>query len=61
MRTHVIGTEPSALRDVDGHARRAYGIDGDALVLVRPDNHIALIAEGADNQATLAFLDTLHS
>ncbi|WP_326651769.1 MULTISPECIES: FAD-dependent monooxygenase [unclassified Streptomyces] len=61
VRTHIIGTEASALRDTDGHARRAYGIDGDALVLVRPDNHIALVAEGADNQATLAFLDTLRS
>ncbi|WP_414167868.1 FAD-dependent monooxygenase [Streptoverticillium reticulum] len=30
------------LTDEDGHARRAYGIEGDGLVLVRPDNHVAL-------------------
>ncbi|GHC49471.1 FAD-dependent monooxygenase [Streptomyces cinnamoneus] len=33
--------------DHEGHARRAYGIEGDALVLVRPDNHVAL-STGAD-------------
>ncbi|MET7621551.1 FAD-dependent monooxygenase [Streptomyces sp. NPDC005408] len=60
VRTHAIDAEPSGLRDADGRARHAYGIDGDALVLVRPDNHIALITEGADNRAALAFLDRLR-
>ncbi|MFB7470832.1 FAD-dependent monooxygenase, partial [Kitasatospora sp. NPDC056184] len=32
---------PVPLADPDGTIRRAYGITGDALVLVRPDNHIA--------------------
>ncbi|WP_232661735.1 FAD-dependent monooxygenase [Pseudonocardia sp. TRM90224] len=41
VRTCVIGE--GGLVDDGGHARRAYGITGDALVLVRPDNHIALI------------------
>ncbi|MEV6540987.1 FAD-dependent monooxygenase [Streptomyces sp. NPDC051665] len=40
------------LRDHEGHARRAYGVTDPALVLVRPDNHIALLtrdpAEVAD-------------
>ncbi|MFD4559328.1 FAD-dependent monooxygenase [Streptomyces sp. NPDC058469] len=31
------------LRDHEGHARRAYGVTDPALVLVRPDNHIALL------------------
>lgn len=31
------------LRDHEGHARRAYGVTGPALVLVRPDNHVALL------------------
>ncbi|WP_079110740.1 FAD-dependent monooxygenase [Streptomyces roseifaciens] len=46
LRTHLIedGDDP------DGHARRAYGVEGDGLVLVRPDNHIALSA-GADRGA----------
>ena len=30
------------LRDHEGHARRAYGVTDPALVLVRPDNHVAL-------------------
>ncbi|MFF3458974.1 FAD-dependent oxidoreductase [Streptomyces sp. NPDC002730] len=61
VRAHAIGAERSGLRDTDGHARRAYGIGGDALVLVRPDNHIALITEGSDSHAALAFLDGLRS
>ncbi|MFJ9633627.1 FAD-dependent monooxygenase [Streptomyces sp. NPDC101175] len=32
------------LRDHEGHARRAYGVTGPALVLIRPDNHVALLA-----------------
>jgi len=32
------------LVDVDGHAHRAYDLDGDALVLVRPDGYIGLLA-----------------
>ncbi|MET7567491.1 FAD-dependent monooxygenase [Streptomyces sp. NPDC005492] len=31
------------LRDHEGHARRAYGVTDPALVLVRPDNHVALL------------------
>ncbi|WP_171165074.1 FAD-dependent monooxygenase [Streptomyces sp. I05A-00742] len=60
VRTHAVDASPSGLLDTDGHARRAYGVDGDALVLVRPDNHIALITEGADNGAVLAWLDGLR-
>ncbi|WP_268817727.1 FAD-dependent monooxygenase [Streptomyces sp. 3213.3] len=35
-------TVDNDLRDHEGHARRAYGITGPALVLIRPDNHVAL-------------------
>ncbi|MFF7727513.1 FAD-dependent monooxygenase [Streptomyces sp. NPDC008001] len=45
LRTHLVD-------DSEGHARRAYGID-EGLVLVRPDNHIALSA-GADRGAEIA-------
>ncbi|WP_329254182.1 FAD-dependent monooxygenase [Streptomyces sp. NBC_01478] len=31
------------LEDHEGHARRAYGVTDPALVLVRPDNHVALL------------------
>jgi hypothetical protein len=33
-----------ALVDSEGHARRGYDMDGDALVLVRPDGYIGLFA-----------------
>ncbi|MDH6145324.1 2-polyprenyl-6-methoxyphenol hydroxylase-like FAD-dependent oxidoreductase [Kitasatospora sp. GP30] len=46
--------------DAGGHARRAYGIEEDALVLVRPDNHIALIAGGRDGGAVRAWFDGLR-
>ena len=48
---------PGGLVDTGGHARGAYGITGDALVLVRPDNHIALIA--SDPSEITAYLDAL--
>ncbi|MET7679236.1 FAD-dependent monooxygenase [Streptomyces sp. NPDC005423] len=42
------------LRDHAGHARRAYGIDGPALVLIRPDNHVGLLTRNpADIDAYL--------
>jgi len=45
--------DPEAgLADPDGHARGAYGITGDALVLIRPDNHVALTAP-ADGPDTI--------
>ncbi len=36
--------------DHEGHAGRAYGVEGSGLVLVRPDNHVALGA-GAEGGA----------
>ncbi|GAA1387034.1 FAD-dependent oxidoreductase [Kitasatospora putterlickiae] len=50
---------PVPLDDSDGTggaARRAYGITGDALVLVRPDNHIALTARPDDRAAVFGYL-----
>jgi len=38
-------TVDNDLRDHEGHARRAYGITGPALVLIRPDNHVALFTQ----------------
>ncbi|MGW4894371.1 FAD-dependent monooxygenase [Kitasatospora sp. NPDC004240] len=50
---------PVALGDPDGETRRAYGITGEALVLVRPDNHIALIAPATDPGAVHTYLTAL--
>jgi 2-polyprenyl-6-methoxyphenol hydroxylase-like FAD-dependent oxidoreductase len=47
------------LVDVDGHARRAYDLDGDALVLVRPDGHIGLLARPGTAGQVAAYLDRL--
>ncbi|SEC87251.1 2-polyprenyl-6-methoxyphenol hydroxylase [Streptomyces sp. 2131.1] len=46
------------LSDHEGHARAAYGVgpDDELLVLVRPDNHIGLIAEADDVKAVTAYL-----
>jgi 2-polyprenyl-6-methoxyphenol hydroxylase-like FAD-dependent oxidoreductase len=55
---HAIG--PGGLDDAGGHARRAYGIDGDALVLVRPDGHIAVLSAGADTGPVRAWFDGIR-
>ncbi|MET9615059.1 FAD-dependent monooxygenase [Kitasatospora indigofera] len=47
---------PDVLLDTDGHARRAYGITGDALVLVRPDHHLALVAPADGGPQIRAYL-----
>ncbi|MER7702621.1 FAD-dependent monooxygenase [Kitasatospora sp. NPDC097605] len=52
---------PVPLDDPDGAVRRAYGITGDALVLVRPDNHLALTARPDDGGAVLGYLGGLGS
>ncbi|MFJ5305366.1 FAD-dependent monooxygenase [Streptomyces sp. NPDC088350] len=39
----TVDGDEEGLRDHEGHARRAYGVTGPALVLVRPDNHIGLL------------------
>ncbi|MFI9625238.1 FAD-dependent monooxygenase [Streptomyces sp. NPDC052042] len=44
------------LNDVAGHARSAYGIERDTLVLVRPDNHVGLIAPAGDGRAVRDYL-----
>ncbi|MFI1968984.1 FAD-dependent monooxygenase [Streptomyces cinnamoneus] len=39
---HGEGVRARLIDDHEGHARAAYGLEGDALVLVRPDNHVAM-------------------
>lgn len=57
--SYQIASDPGALDDFEGHAARAYGVTGDALVLVRPDGHIALTAPAGDVKAVPAYLDAL--
>lgn len=54
VRTYLVDAGPhGGLDDVAGHARAAYGIEGDALVLIRPDSHVALITGADDSRAVL--------
>ncbi|MDF6019459.1 FAD-dependent monooxygenase [Streptomyces sp. JH34] len=50
---------PGALHDRDGHARTAYGVTGDTVVVIRPDNHVGLIADAEDHGAALRYLAVL--
>jgi hypothetical protein len=64
LRTLRIGSEansgdPVDLIDADGHARRAYGMAGGGLVLVRPDLHVALTAPVEGAGAVRAYLSRL--
>lgn len=47
------------VEDRDGEVRRAYGVTGEALVLVRPDNHIALVTPATEPGPVHAYLARL--
>ncbi|HEU4363251.1 MAG TPA: FAD-dependent monooxygenase [Mycobacterium sp.] len=47
------------LVDVDGAARRAYGVDGAALLLIRPDGYVGVTAAPADAGAVSNYLAPL--
>ncbi|MFF3322982.1 FAD-dependent oxidoreductase [Streptomyces sp. NPDC002889] len=61
VRPCLIADIAEGLSDHEGHARRAYGVTGDAVVLVRPDGHVALIAPADATRAVLDYLGTLRS
>lgn len=48
-----------AIDDRDDETRRAYGITGDALVLVRPDHHVALTAPATGREDVMTYLAAL--
>ncbi|MFJ8624653.1 FAD-dependent monooxygenase [Kitasatospora sp. NPDC093550] len=45
---HFTEIRRAAVLDPDGHVARAYGLRGDAVVLVRPDGYVALTGATAD-------------
>ncbi|WP_327675555.1 FAD-dependent oxidoreductase [Kitasatospora sp. NBC_00458] len=59
VRVCAVDAGPEGLLDDRGHARSAYGITGDALVLIRPDNHVALTAPADDARAVTDYLEGL--
>ncbi|WP_329039998.1 FAD-dependent monooxygenase [Streptomyces sp. NBC_00178] len=50
---------PGALHDRDGLARAAYGADAGTVVVIRPDNHVGLIAGAGGHDAVHRYLDVL--
>ncbi|MEV4567721.1 FAD-dependent monooxygenase [Nonomuraea sp. NPDC049419] len=48
-----------ALIDVTGQAHELYGVDGDGLVLIRPDGHVALTGGSWDDLSVADYLDRL--
>lgn len=68
LRTYVIKQAGSAtaisdhtLVESDGHASRAYGITGNAFILVRPDGHIGLTGGERDPQLIRSYLRDIIS
>ncbi len=60
VRACPVDAGPQGLADHAGHARAAYGVTGDSLVLVRPDNHLALTAPATDGREVLDYLRYLR-
>ncbi|MBX6386309.1 MAG: hypothetical protein IRZ07_25605, partial [Microbispora sp.] len=50
------GDGEGALIDSDGEAHALYGVDGDGLVLVRPDGYVALTGAGWDENTVSGYL-----
>lgn len=48
------------LRDDQGYIRSGYDVADDALVLVRPDNHVGLVTSADDAQAVRGYLAGLR-
>jgi 2-polyprenyl-6-methoxyphenol hydroxylase-like FAD-dependent oxidoreductase len=55
VKPHLVG--PGGLQDDGGHVARAYGTD--ALILVRPDGHVGLVADPADAGSVGDYLRSL--
>jgi hypothetical protein len=46
------------LLDIDGYAHHFYGIQDNAMILVRPDNYIGLTGSNPDLQSIIDYLHT---
>ena len=55
VRSYLVG--PGGLGDDDGHAAHAYGTD--ALILIRPDGYIGLVADPAQPARVAEYLHSL--
>lgn len=52
------GTRVHTVVDVDGHIRAGYGVGGGALLLIRPDNHLAAVT--TDPSDVVAYLTSVR-
>lgn len=55
IKPYLVG--PGGLLDEDGHVAHAYGTD--ALILIRPDGHIGLVADAAETGTVAEYLRSL--
>jgi hypothetical protein len=51
--------DASSVIDTDGHAHRDYGIDGDTLLIIRPDGHLGMRATDPEEAQALQYLTRL--
>ncbi|MCX4675007.1 FAD-dependent monooxygenase [Streptomyces sp. NBC_01433] len=55
------GADAHAVIDHQGHARAAYGVGGSgAVVVIRPDNHVGIVAPADAPRSVREYLDLLH-
>jgi hypothetical protein len=52
----AIGSDATHLTDDGGHAHRDYAIDGDTLLVIRPDGHVGMRAAEPDETEVLQYL-----
>ena len=55
VKPYLVG--PGGLLDHDGHVAHAYGTD--ALILIRPDGHIGLVADPTETGSVSEYLRSL--
>jgi hypothetical protein len=53
------GLDATSLIDHEGHAHRDYGIDGDTLLIVRPDGYVGMRVTDPDQIRALDYLGRL--
>lgn len=58
---NMIVSDKHTLVDCDGHASSAYGVTGDALILVRPDGYVGLTGKSLGSQPLIDYFHTVIS
>jgi hypothetical protein len=53
----TVGPDTTSVIDHEGHAHRDYGIDGDTLLIVRPDGYVGMRVTDPDQVRALDYLE----